>query len=146
MKEAVPLEVESKIWAVAGLAISSLSKPQDVKLQSRLQQLPFRVQEKVRHPTKVDRAKVNLPTDNAHSDSALRITPVASRLANLLPAWQNITSDMYVLNVEFDSLHVEFDSGSPPLQQQVPPPIRFEDWEVHIIDQELVTLLRKGDC
>ncbi len=41
-------------------------------------------------------------------------------------------------------LHVEFDSVSPPLQQWIPPPLRFEDWEVHIIDQELATLLRKG--
>ncbi len=57
---------------------------------------------------------VNIPTDNAHSDSALGTPPVAGRLGNLLPAWQNISSNMYVLNLVC-GLDVEFDSGSPPL-------------------------------
>ncbi len=112
----------------------------------RLQQLPFSVKEKDWHPCQqVDMAKVHFPIDIVHSDSALDTPPVAGRLAKFLPAWQNITSDMYVLNL-VSGLHVEFDSGSPPLQQQVPPPIRFEDWEVLIIEQELEILLRKGDC
>ncbi len=60
-------------------------------------------------------AKVHFPIDIAHSDSAFGTPPVAGRLANVLPVWQNIISDMYVLNL-VSGLHVEFYSGSPPLQ------------------------------
>ena len=68
-------------------------------------------------------------------------SPIAGRLKQFIPAWEIITSDKWVFHT-VAHCHIEFDRI--PVQIIEPKPVRYNDSEVQLIDEEIQKLRRKG--
>lgn len=66
---------------------------------------------------------------------------VAGGLANKIREWEKITSDSWILNTIL-GYKIEFDEI--PFQNKIPVPIKFNEKQTDIIDQEVIDLLNKN--
>lgn len=66
---------------------------------------------------------------------------VAGGLANKIREWEKITSDWWILNTIL-GYKIEFDEI--PFQNKIPVPIKFNEKQTDIIDQEVIDLLNKN--
>ena len=68
---------------------------------------------------------------------------VPGRIQHFFQAWKDMTSDKVILDM-VKGCHITFTHDQFPLQLRPPQSIKFTDWESSLMDQEIITLLKKG--